>query len=300
MASTHPLTHTSTATITSWLETGRRALARHGPTLLNMTALLLLTASLAQWTWTLATPKVIVAAAPGAITPTETQTPKIEDALAANLFGTPAAESVPLAAAPPEHIPQSKLDLLLTGVVAAGAESLALIRVNTEPETPFALGDQITHGVTLQAVYADRAIILRRGVAEALLLEDKAAGLTEAMAPRVQQAPTGVVKTGDTNFRVDRDYVTRQMQNPDIFRQALIVPNPGGGFLVRQIQPGSIYERFGLKVGDIIRKVNGRSINTMDEVLRLYQQLGGVEQVIEVELEVVRAGKAAQLRYAVQ
>jgi hypothetical protein len=41
-------------------------------------------------------------------------------------------------------IPTSNLDSVtsiqsLTGVVAAGSESLALIRVNNEPETPFAV-----------------------------------------------------------------------------------------------------------------------------------------------------------------
>jgi general secretion pathway protein C len=269
------------------------------PTVLNVAALLLLTSSLAQWTWQVVPGPAVPGPQRTVSTPAETGSYDLQTLLAANLFGQPVRPAEP-AQTPVTAIPTSTLDLTLTGVVAADTDSLALIRVNNEPETPFAIGDQIAHGVTLRAVYPDRAIIQRRDLTEALLLEDKSAGLGDSAAGFAPSTASPIDSTDGSSFRVNREFVADQLRNPDIFRQALIVPNAGGGFLVRQIQPGSLYEKLGLKVGDVIRKVNGRNINSVDEVLRLYQEFGGVDAIADVELEVLRGGRPEQLNYTVQ
>lgn len=279
----------------------RRLLNQRLPAVLNIAALLLLTVSMARWTWQLVPPPAIIMPQAAVGGQSASAAYDLQGLLDAELFGKAAAAPVP-AVTPVAAIPTSNLNLTLTGVVAAGTESLALIRVNNEPETPFAIGEQIAHGVTLKEVYPDRAIILRGGAVEALLLEDETAGLGNLSGGALQPPPTGnvVEPQGNNSYRIDRELVAEQMRDPDIFRQALIVPNAGGGFLVRQIKPGSIYEKLGLRVGDVIRKVNGRNINSVDEALRLYQQLGGLDQVADVELEVLRAGRSEQLRYTVQ
>ena len=277
----------------------RRILNQRLPSVLNIAALLLLTGSMAHWTWQLL-PLPEIAVPQGAVKTPDTGTAyDLQGLLDAELFGKVAPAAVAAAVPTVAAIPTSSLDFTLTGVVAAGSESLALIRVNNEPETPFAIGDQIANGVTLKEVHPDRAIILRGGALEALLLEEQTAGVGDLTPP---PPPTGnvVEPQGNNSYRVDRELVAEQMRDPDIFRQALIVPNAGGGFLVRQIKPGSLYEKLGLRVGDVIRKVNGRNINSVDEALRLYQQLGGLDQVADVELEVLRAGRPEQLRYTVQ
>lgn len=276
------------------------------PVVLNMAAVLLLAYSMAQWTWRIFTPpKTPIVANAGALAQTKTATLGIQDLLAGHLFGKAASKVAPTAA-PIEDIPESSLNMILTGVVAAGDDSLALIKVNDEPETPFALGEELTRGVTLQAVYPDRAIIERRGVTEALLLEDAAASLlTTPVAERPAsstraEAGGGIQAQGNNTFTIDRATLNEELRNQDLFRQALIVPNAGGGFLVRQIQPGSLYEKLGLKVGDVIRGVNGRSVNTVDQVLQVYQQLGGIDELTGVQLEVMRAGQIQQLQYTIQ
>lgn len=299
---TYSLAHAGKPPFGPWAEGLKRiAGLRWWPTVLNAAAVLLLTASMAQWTWqilqpppprTIASETTLSRRGPGGF--------DLQGLLGARLFGAPAVDST--AATPVAQIPTSDLDLVLVGVVAAGADSRALIRVDTEPETPFAIGDEISRGVVLRAVYAERVIIQRRGRTEALLLEDPAAALadTSAASAPPASAQAGIRPQGDNSFTVDREFVKNELRNPNIFRQALIVPNAGGGFLVRQIQPGSIYAKLGMRVGDVIRKVNGRPINSASEALELYQQLGGVDQLDTVELEVVRAGRIEQLRYTIQ
>jgi len=86
--------------------------------------------------------------------------------------------------------------------------------------------------------------------------------------------PLAGIRGSGSNFTVERNTLTQQMQKPEFLTQALMVPNAGGGFLVREIQPGSVYEKLGVRTGDVIRSVNGQPINNMEEVMKLYQQLG--------------------------
>ncbi len=302
MAITHPLATAGFRPAALWESLKQLPDRKWFPVVLNMAAVLLLAYSMAQWTWRIFTPpKTPVVADASALAQTKTATLGIQDLLAGHLFGKTASKVAPTAA-PIEDIPESSLNMILTGVVAAGDDSLALIKVNDEPETPFAIGDELTRGVTLQAVYPDRAIIERRGVTEALLLEDAAASLLKTPGAKqpTSGAGGGIQALGNNTFTIDRATLNEQLRDQDLFRQALMVPNAGGGFLVRQIQPGSLYEKLGLKVGDVIRGVNGRSVNTVDQVLEVYQQLGGVDELTGVQLEVMRAGQIQQLQYTIQ
>jgi S1-C subfamily serine protease len=154
--------------------------------------------------------------------------------------------------------------------------------------------------VKLQAVHPDRAVLLRAGILESLPLKDAVPALPEGSivtgAVRREAPGFGIEHEGN-EFRVNRDSMLQQMQRPDILTQALIVPNSGGGFLVREVQPGSVYEKLGVRVGDVIRSVNGQPINSMDDVMKVYQQLGGLHRAGNVNLEVARAGRIESLQY---
>jgi len=86
----------------------------------------------------------------------------------------------------------------------------------------------------------------------------------------------------------------QQLGKPEFLSQALIVPNADGGFLVRQIQPGSLYEKLGLRPGDVIRNVNGQALTSMEDVMKLYQQFGSAQRVL---VEVQRQGRNETLYY---
>lgn len=269
------------------------------PLLVNLAALLLLTWGLANWTWLLFKP-----AAP-AVTPdsqyaVSTTAPPLDlQALrAAHLFG-----QAPLAANTQSinDIPISSLNLVLTGVVAAAGASYALISVNGQEQEPFAVGQEIpTTGASLQAVYPDRAILLRNGVSESLMLEGMAKSLPDVTGEEVTATPEALAiqQPGHNQYMLPRELITQRLRKPqELFSQALMVPNAGGGFLVREIQPNSLYEKLGLRVGDVLRSVNGRPINTMDDAMKVYQ---AVSSARDIRVEVIRGGRPEQLTYNLQ
>jgi general secretion pathway protein C len=205
----------------------------------------------------------------------------------AQLFGPVAVSSGPVAEA---NLAPTNLNITLTGVAQRAVGGCALVIVQGQPESAFCVGEELSPGVRLDAVERDRIVILRNGAREAVLIKDleKHANLIAPPAPPiVQPSATG-------GQLVDRRQLQQQLGRPEFLSQALIVPNNDGGFLVRSIQPGSLYEKLGLRPGDVIRNVNGQALTSMEDVMRLYQQFGSAQRVL---VEVQRQGRNETLYY---
>src|SRR5580765_902785 len=248
------------------------------PTAAAVAALLWLCWALALGTW-----RIIQPASP-AVARGDAEAIDLNVLTRSQLFG-PAAPRVEEASVAPTN-----LNITLTGVAMRPTGGCALVLVQGQPESAFCAGEEITPGVRLDAVERDRILILRNGNREAVALKDiekSAALITSAPPPIVQPSATG-------GQLVDRKQLQQQMGRPEFLSQALIVPNPDGGFLVRQIQPGSLYEKLGLRPGDVIRNVNGQALTSMDDVMKLYQQFGSAQRVL---VEVQRQGRNETLYY---
>lgn len=186
----------------------------------------------------------------------------------------------------------SNLAMTLTGVAMRPSGGCALIIVQGQPESAFCAGDEISPGVRLDSVQRDRIVIIRGGAREAVLMKDAEATPGGVASAPVPMQPM-VQSSGDRQI-VDRRQLQQQLGRPEFLGQAVIVPNPGGGFLVREMQPGSLYEKLGLRPGDVIRTVNGQAVSSMDDVMRLYQQFGSAERV---QVDVQRGGRSESLYY---
>ena len=267
------------------------------PGVLNGGILLLLAASLAQWTWLVVKPPLspLVLALP---TPSLPQTTfSLQSLLAAHLFGQVSQE---LRGGRLENLPISSLNLMLTGVIASASGGYALISVNGQAQEPFGVGQTVTGNAVLQAVYPDRVVIQRNGVLESLMLEGAEKSPMEqwvppAAASRPPAAAANIVReTGVNRYMVEREQLAAQMRTPDFLRQATMIPSKSGGFEVQQIQAGSLYEKLGLRAGDVIKVVNGQPVNSVEDAIRLYQQMSDVGAV---QMEITRDGKSEHLYY---
>ncbi len=278
------------------------------PKLVNGGMLLLLVASLAQWTWLLVKPPLppLVIAPPPPLAPTGTFS--LQPLLAAHLFGQASQD---LTGQRLDNLPVSSLNLVLTGVIASGSGGYALISVNGQAQEPYAVGRTVTDGVLLQAVYSDRVVIRRNGALESLLLED-ADNLPPQIAlipvrpvplNRVANAPAELVRETAGGFQGETEAPISMMQPdqtavrpspPDLMKQATLMPSRDGGVTVRLIQPGSIYEKLRMRSGDVIKSVNGQPVNTTQDAIRAYQQMPSMGSV---QIEIVRGGKSEFLSH---
>ena len=248
------------------------------PATATVAALLLLCWTLAQGTWRVLQPASPAVARAGGADFTD-----VRVLGSVRLFGraaprTPAAEA---------SVAPSNLNMTLTGVAARATGGCALVIVQGQPEAAFCSGEEVSPGVRLDTVERDRIVIVRNGVREAVFMKDADGAAAAAVPPIVQSV-------GTDRQLVDRRQLQQQLGRPEFLNQALIVPNPDGGFLVRQVQAGSLYEKLGLRPGDVIRNVNGQPLTNMDDVMRLYQQFGTAQRVL---VDVQRQGRNETLYY---
>jgi len=248
------------------------------PALATVAALLLLCWTLAQGTWRVLQPASPAVARSGGADLTD-----LRALGSVQLFGRAAPRSPAVEAS----VAPSNLNMTLTGVAARAAGGCALVIVQGQPEAAFCSGEEVSPGVRLDTVERDRIVIVRNGVREAVFMKDADGAAAAAVPPIVQSV-------GTDRQLVDRRQLQQQLGRPEFLNQALIVPNPDGGFLVRQVQAGSLYEKLGLRPGDVIRNVNGQPLTNMDDVMRLYQQFGTAQRVL---VDVQRQGRNETLYY---
>jgi S1-C subfamily serine protease len=79
-----------------------------------------------------------------------------------------------------------------------------------------------------------------------------------------------------------------QRQNMKIARG--LSPSSSGGLLVGDTDPGTIAGQLRLKVGDVIVSVNGQTITSTDDFVRIYR-----EQGTPTELTILRRGREMHL-----
>ena len=95
------------------------------------------------------------------------------------------------------------------------------------------------------------------------------------------------------------DEATRNLNQ--LMRQARIRPHftngKPDGIRLSGVRPGSIFEDIGFRSGDIIKSINGESIQSVDDALKFYSSLKSAENV---SLQIRRNGVDQNLNYTVE
>lgn len=125
-----------------------------------------------------------------------------------------------------------------------------------------------------------------------------------AAPPPAPSAPPGqgIREVGEHAYEISSAEVDAALDRPgELARQARVVPafrdGTPQGFKLFAIQPGSLYERLGLQSGDVVRRINGMTLDTPETALRAFNLLRE-SRLIRIELE--RQGLPVQKVYAVK
>ena len=187
-------------------------------------------------------------------------------------------------------------NLELTGVLMSGRASMAIIADAGGREKVYRVGDQIRAGVTLAEVFRNSVVVDYGDLRKRLPLTGRASaenpppGNGQAISLRAE-LPAATTPEADGASAVPR---RRPNFSPEVRRQGVIVPDPGGGFQLMKVMPDSLYARIGLRTGDVLRSVNGQPIDSPEQLMLLYRQLseGGRGNV-----ELLREGRPEALQF---
>lgn len=216
----------------------------------------------------------------------------------AELFGHYQAPSAP-AIADLASAPDTQLNLTLLGILAddrGGERSRALIGTQGGDEKPYSIGDDISRGVTLTAIFADRVILSRNGKLETLRLDKDAAGsgglppsALTARTPAKAPASTGAPGAAASLAEIRTKLLSDPSKVADYIRVQPV--NSGGALNGYRIYPGkdrSIFTAAGLRPGDIVTAINGVPLNDPAKSLQL---LSDLSQNTQLNLTVDRGGQ---------
>jgi len=187
-------------------------------------------------------------------------------------------------------------DLELTGVFMSGRVSMAIIADAGGREKVYRVGDQIRAGMTLAEVSWNGVVVAHGDLRQRLPLavrtsaENPPPGNSQAISLRAE-LPAAATPEADGVTTVPWH---RPNFSPEVGRQGMIVPDPGGGFQLKKVMPDSLYARMGLRTGDVLRGMNGRPIDSPEQLTLLYQQLSGGGQG---NVELLREGRPEALQF---
>jgi general secretion pathway protein C len=112
-----------------------------------------------------------------------------------------------------------------------------------------------------------------------------------------------VLQKSETDFELKQADITRLTSNlPELLQQARAVPVMGAGgqvegFNLVDIQPGSIYEKLGLKKGDVIKSVNGEKVDSPGKAMDMYNALRSGSSSIQIGIG--RGGQEQNLNFSI-
>ena len=199
--------------------------------------------------------------------------------------------------------------LLETAIADDPRQSSAVVQ---DPTTgalyTFSAGDRLDDG-RVQSIERMRVVVEAQG--EAVVLDASQDPMPQEFVGPGRAAPFGRC-TEDTLladprpptplvFRVPRWVESRLAEAPglnDLAMQARVVPTSHpSGFKLLAIRPGSVFSLFGLRNGDIIRRIAGREIDSPDRALEVYAEL---KEATSVDLEIERNGVPIRHRYILE
>lgn len=109
---------------------------------------------------------------------------------------------------------------------------------------------------------------------------------------------SGVEQVAPNTFNIARTELDKNLSNiNEILTQARAIPHfengQPAGFKLVQIVPGSIYEKLGLKNGDVLKGVNGEPV----DAAKALEMMGSLKTATQLELSVQRDGKTSNMSY---
>jgi general secretion pathway protein C len=224
----------------------------------------------------------------------------------------------PVEAPPPETPKPTELRLKLWGVVVHddGSSYCVIEDLTTRQQMLYRIDDMVASVARVKHVEWDKVILERDGKDEILEIEKPAAGgpvavaaagavipgraggtgaraaaRRERMANRAAanaatapQDSGGIRMVSEGQYEIDRSEVDSALDNMNqLFTQIRAVPHFQGGkstgFRLFAIRQNSIFDRLGLRNGDIIQSVNGVDVSDASKALSLFQDLRNVSQV---------------------
>lgn len=280
-----------------WNEIKRKA-HKHMPKLVLILLVVMLTQSLAKLTWAFFTPaqasvsnkvKHSVAQSNG-----QASDKNLFEVSAYHLFGD--AKKTLVTQQKMIDAPETRLRLTLKGILDStnDSEALAIISSSKGQDKTYRIGDKVTGGAVLHAVYADRVILKRNGKLETLRLpKPKIDSQAFLRSPVKSQALARVASNSLSSSNQSQSQHLRRMRDTllkdpsKMWQQVRINPVMKNGQVhgyTMMHNDKKIMKALNIKTTDVVTSINGQSLSDPATLYGLMSSLS-TQQTLELGIE---------------
>lgn len=195
-----------------------------------------------------------------------------------------------------EGLQPTSLNLILLGTVSSmRGEDYAVIEEGPgKKQGLYKVGDTVQEA-EIKRILRQKVVLRVGDTDEVLSMDEKPQG-------DVLQARAMPLSRRGSRIPLRHSDIEKSMGDiGSLLSQARIQPHFKGGradgFRLSQIKPNSLFTKMGFRNGDIVHKINNRSIKSTNDMISLYQHLRSGE---EIALEITRRGRKETLKYHIE
>jgi len=171
---------------------------------------------------------------------------------------------------------------------------------------PMRVDDELPEKIKVLEISAYKVIFrnLTSGRKEYIDMPEEGNGTQISVGSLSSRRPTkgeGIEMTSPNTYNIARAELDKSLANiNDVLTQARAIPHfengQPAGYKLIQIVPGSVYDKIGLKNGDVLAGVNGEAITDPARAFELLNQLKS-PTTTQLELSVKRDGQTRTMSY---
>ena len=189
---------------------------------------------------------------------------------------------------------------VLIGTIEGEQFAGAVLDSPANPQAFYRINEKLPDGSRIIKVKRDSVSLKRAdgSVTEIQILDDTKI----VMATPSAEASPGVRQMSKDKWMLDQREVAASTENmSQILTQARALPYMEAGktvgFRISEIVAGSLYDKIGIKNGDVIQKVNSQEVDDPGKFFQLYQ---GLKEEKNVTLDIMRNGQRQTLNYEIR
>jgi general secretion pathway protein C len=195
-----------------------------------------------------------------------------------------------------DSLKQTELKLKLWGTVISGDNrTYAVIESDRAGQNLYRTGDTIQNA-TIKMILREKVVLNVNGQDEILEMEKLLA------ATGARPSPIRTAVSAPQNIPIKRSQIEGAVQNPNqLLQEIRIRPHFEKGKLdgltITAIKPDSIFRKMGLVSGDILTRVDGEKIESMNDALKFYET---IKSASTVKLDIKRRGRMQTIEYNIE
>jgi general secretion pathway protein C len=203
-----------------------------------------------------------------------------------------------------ENLQQTDLKLRLWGTVTRqNAASYAVIEdTKTREQNLYRTGDAVQNA-TVKMIFREKIVLAVDNQDEILTMEKPVASKSRFRAGRKNtRSPRLPTSSYVRKITLNRERLESAMENlGQLMDQATIRPyiedGRPAGISISGIKPNAIFRRMRLRNGDIITGVNGRSIESVEDAIAVFEDLTTSSEIL---VDIKRRGRRQRLDYRIK